>query len=128
MTIKQNENEAISSFQDRFQTDFNLVPGTDQKIAVIAFIEGLMMSRFKESILKRKPLILEEVNEHAYKYIWIEEVEKRDEKGRGKHPMEEAHRRSPEPKIRSALDRIWAIDKGYSKADLPRGNTFPLPG
>ncbi|GAA0141498.1 hypothetical protein LIER_02630 [Lithospermum erythrorhizon] len=82
------------------------------------------MGKFKESLLKRNPLCLAEVNELAYKYILIKEAEKRDEKGRVKRSMEKTRRRSPEPKRRSALDRIGAPDKGYSKADLPRGSAF----
>ncbi|GAA0151567.1 hypothetical protein LIER_10263 [Lithospermum erythrorhizon] len=39
MTIRQRENETISSFQDRFQTEFNLVPGGDQTTAIISFTE-----------------------------------------------------------------------------------------
>ncbi|GAA0141157.1 hypothetical protein LIER_35342 [Lithospermum erythrorhizon] len=73
--------------------------GADQRIAVIAFIEGLRMSKFKESLMKKKQ-------------IWIEDSEKRPEKGRGKRPMEEARRRSPEPKSWSVLDRIRALVKG----------------
>ncbi|GAA0170615.1 hypothetical protein LIER_24839 [Lithospermum erythrorhizon] len=94
MIIKKKENKTISSFQDRFQTEFNLVPGADQKIAVIAFVEGLMMIKFKESLLKKRPLNLEEVNECAYKYIRIEEAKKRVEKRRGERPMEEAREMS----------------------------------
>ncbi|GAA0165830.1 hypothetical protein LIER_21128 [Lithospermum erythrorhizon] len=44
----------------------------------------------------------------------IEEAEKRVGKGCGKRPMEDTRRRS-------ALDRIRALDRGYSCADLPRG-------
>ncbi|GAA0155105.1 hypothetical protein LIER_38019 [Lithospermum erythrorhizon] len=124
MTIKKKENEAIWSFQDRFQTEFNLVRGTDQKIAIITFIEGLMMNTFKESLLNKRHMSLEEVNDRAYKYIRIEEDEKRDEKGSGKRLMEETRRRIPEPKRRRALNRIRATDGGYSRADLPRSNTF----
>ncbi|GAA0154429.1 hypothetical protein LIER_12414 [Lithospermum erythrorhizon] len=102
--------------------EFNLVPRTNQKIAVIDFIEGLRTSKFKESLLKKRPLSLEEVNKRAYKYIRIEEASKRDEKRRGKRPMEEPRRRSPEPKRRSALDRIREPDRGYSIADLPQSS------
>ncbi|GAA0146383.1 hypothetical protein LIER_06356 [Lithospermum erythrorhizon] len=52
------------------------------------------------------------------------EAEKRVEKGRGKHPMEDTRRRSPDPKLQSALDMIRAPDNGYSWADLPRGSPF----
>ncbi|GAA0151898.1 hypothetical protein LIER_10515 [Lithospermum erythrorhizon] len=106
MTIKQRGRELISSFQDRFQMELNLVPGADQKIFVIAFVEGLRMRKFKESLLMKMPLNLEEVNGRAYRYIRIEEVEKRAEEGSGKRPMEEARRRSPEPKRHSALEKI----------------------
>ncbi|GAA0163105.1 hypothetical protein LIER_19057 [Lithospermum erythrorhizon] len=74
-----------------------------QKMAITAFVEGLRLGKFKESLLKRKPLNLEEVNERAYNYIWIEEVEKRARKGRGNRPMEDTRRRSPEPMRRSAF-------------------------
>ncbi|GAA0142436.1 hypothetical protein LIER_35571 [Lithospermum erythrorhizon] len=57
---------------------------SDQKIAVRALIEGLRMGKFKESLLKKNPMSLEEVIECAYKYIRIDEAEKRDGKGRGK--------------------------------------------
>ncbi|GAA0174936.1 hypothetical protein LIER_28215 [Lithospermum erythrorhizon] len=124
MIIKQRENEAISSFEDRFQTEFNLIPGADQKIVVIAFIEGLRMRKFKESLLKKKPSSLEEVNERAYKYIRIEEAEKRAEKGREKRPVEESRQRSPDPKRRSAFNKIKVPDRGYSRADLPRSSAF----
>ncbi|GAA0141172.1 hypothetical protein LIER_35344 [Lithospermum erythrorhizon] len=76
MSIRQRVNEAISSFQDLLQTKFNLVLEADQKIALIAFIEGLRMSQFILSLLKKKPSSLEEVNESAYKYIWIEYADK----------------------------------------------------
>ncbi|GAA0164182.1 hypothetical protein LIER_19878 [Lithospermum erythrorhizon] len=124
ITIKKGESESISSYQERFQTEFNLVPGEDKKIAVIAFVEGLRMGKFKEALLKRRPLDLEEVNERDYKYIQIEEAEKRAEKGRGKRPMEDVRLRSPKPKMRSALDEIGAPDRFYSRADLPRGSAF----
>ncbi|GAA0177834.1 hypothetical protein LIER_29758 [Lithospermum erythrorhizon] len=88
------ENEAILSFQDRFQKEFNHVPRVDQMIVVIAFIEGLRMSNFKESLLKKRHVSLKKVNERAYKYIQIEEAAKKDEKGRSKRLMEENHRRS----------------------------------
>ncbi|GAA0174034.1 hypothetical protein LIER_41648 [Lithospermum erythrorhizon] len=112
MTIRQRKNEAISFFQDRFQTEFNLVPGANQKIEVIAFIEGLRMSKFKESLMKKNTSSLEEVNERANKYIRIEKAEKRAEKEQGKRPVEESHRRSPNPKRRSALDRIRTPNRG----------------
>ncbi|GAA0144406.1 hypothetical protein LIER_04863 [Lithospermum erythrorhizon] len=51
----------------------------------------------------------------------IQEAENRAEKGHGKRPVEDNRRQSPELKRRSALDRIWAPDKAYSRADLPRG-------
>ncbi|GAA0164754.1 hypothetical protein LIER_20312 [Lithospermum erythrorhizon] len=38
--------------------------------------------------------------------------------------MGETHRRSPEPKRFSALDIIRALDRGYFRADLPRGSAF----
>ncbi|GAA0168514.1 hypothetical protein LIER_23217 [Lithospermum erythrorhizon] len=47
----KRENEPISSFQK----EFNLVLGANQKIEFIAFIEGLRLSKFKESILKKRP-------------------------------------------------------------------------
>ncbi|GAA0153151.1 hypothetical protein LIER_11463 [Lithospermum erythrorhizon] len=78
------------------------------------------MSKFKESLLKKRPSSLEEVDERAYKYIWIDEGEKRAEKGRGKYLVEESRRRSPDPKRRNALDRIRVPDRRYSMADLPR--------
>ncbi|GAA0170368.1 hypothetical protein LIER_40943 [Lithospermum erythrorhizon] len=84
------------------------------------------MGKFKESLLKRRPHDLEEVNERAYKYIRIEEVENMAEKGCGKRPIEDNHRHSPEPKRQSALDWIRAPDSAYSRADLPRRNAFSL--
>ncbi|GAA0185508.1 hypothetical protein LIER_32796 [Lithospermum erythrorhizon] len=68
--------------------EFNLVPGVDQKIDVKAFIEGLRFSKFNGYLLKKRPSSLEEINERAYKYIRIEETNKRAEKGSGKQPME----------------------------------------
>ncbi|GAA0149471.1 hypothetical protein LIER_43058 [Lithospermum erythrorhizon] len=52
------------------------------------------------------------------------EAEKRVEKRPRKHPIEETHRQSPNPKRRSALDRIRAPELGYSRADLPRRRAF----
>ncbi|GAA0161071.1 hypothetical protein LIER_17475 [Lithospermum erythrorhizon] len=121
-TNQHRENESISSFQERFQTEFNLFSGVDKTIVVTTFMEGLKMGNLKESLLNRKTLNLEEVNERAYKYIRIEEAEKMVEKGHGKRPMEETRRRSPMPKTRSGLDRIQAPDRGFSRTDLPRGN------
>ncbi|GAA0168949.1 hypothetical protein LIER_23534 [Lithospermum erythrorhizon] len=40
--------------------------------------------------------------------------------------MEEARRWSPNPKWRSALDKIRVPDKGYFRADLLRGSAFSL--
>ncbi|GAA0163858.1 hypothetical protein LIER_19629 [Lithospermum erythrorhizon] len=124
MTIKQRETELIASFQERFQTEFNLIHGVNKKIVVIAFVEGLRLKKFKELLLKRNPQDLEEVNERAYKYIQIEEAEKQAQKGRRKRPVDNNRRRSPEPKRRSTLDRIWAPDGAYSRTDLPRGSAF----
>ncbi|GAA0154163.1 hypothetical protein LIER_12226 [Lithospermum erythrorhizon] len=104
--------------------EFNVILGANPKIVVIAFVEGLRLSKFKESLLKRKSQDLEEVNEWAYKYIRIEEIDKRAEKGRGKRPIDSHGRRSPELKRRSALDRIRAPDRAYSRTDLPRGSAF----
>ncbi|GAA0173076.1 hypothetical protein LIER_26769 [Lithospermum erythrorhizon] len=109
---------------DRFQREFNLVPSVDQKIVIIAFIEGLRMSMFQESLVKKRHVSLGEVNERSYKYIRIEEAAKWDEKGHGKCPMEEDRRMSPKPKWRSALDRIRRPDRGYSRADLPLSSAF----
>ncbi|GAA0185972.1 hypothetical protein LIER_33260 [Lithospermum erythrorhizon] len=107
MTIRQRKTESIASFQEQFQTDFGLIPGANQKIAVIAFVEGLRMCKFKGSLLKRQPQDLEEVNERAYKYIRTEEAEKRAEKTKGKRPMEEHRWKSPEPQdeVRWILSR-----------------------
>ncbi|GAA0147907.1 hypothetical protein LIER_36607 [Lithospermum erythrorhizon] len=82
------------------------------------------MRKFKESLLNRRPSRLEDVNERAYKYIRIEEAEKRVEKGQGKPPVEESRRRSPDPKRRSALDGIRAPIWVYPRADLPRTSAF----
>ncbi|GAA0159212.1 hypothetical protein LIER_16042 [Lithospermum erythrorhizon] len=106
--------------QGQFNIGIQSRTGGGQKISVIAFLELSKKGNFKESLLKRKPLNLAEVNEQAYKYIQIEDAEKRADKRRGKRPMEETRRRSPEPKRRSTLDRIRALDKGYSRVDLPR--------
>ncbi|GAA0155033.1 hypothetical protein LIER_12856 [Lithospermum erythrorhizon] len=111
MTIKQRETQSITSFQERFQTEFNLTLRANQKIVVIAFVEGLRLSKFKESLLKRQSQDLEEVNELAYKYIWIEEADKSADKGRGKRPVDDNRHRSPQPKRQSALDRIRAPDR-----------------
>ncbi|GAA0174511.1 hypothetical protein LIER_27889 [Lithospermum erythrorhizon] len=100
------ETGSIAFFQERFQTEFNLIPRENQKIDMIAFVKGLRMCKFKESLIKRQPQDLEEVNERAYKYIRIEEAEKRDEKGKGKRPMEEHRWKSPKRRRRSSLDRI----------------------
>ncbi|GAA0145326.1 hypothetical protein LIER_05547 [Lithospermum erythrorhizon] len=62
------------------QTELNLVPRTDQKIEIIAFIEGLRMRKFNESFMKKRSSRLEEVKEWAYKYIQIEEARKRQRK------------------------------------------------
>ncbi|GAA0144504.1 hypothetical protein LIER_04934 [Lithospermum erythrorhizon] len=67
---------------------------------------------------------MEEFNERAYVYIQIDEVEKRADKAKGKRPMNESPRRSPEPRRRSALDRIREPEKAYTQSDLPRGSTF----
>ncbi|GAA0164765.1 hypothetical protein LIER_20321 [Lithospermum erythrorhizon] len=83
------------------------------------------MSKFKESLLKKNPLSLEEVNKRAYKYIHLDEADKRADKGWGKRQMEEAHLRSPEQKkAEHALDRIRAPDTRYSGADLRWSNAF----
>ncbi|GAA0155562.1 hypothetical protein LIER_13264 [Lithospermum erythrorhizon] len=47
------------------------------------------------------------------------EAENRAEKRRGKCPVEDSYWRSPDPKRLSALDRILASAKGYSRVDLP---------
>ncbi|GAA0173871.1 hypothetical protein LIER_27384 [Lithospermum erythrorhizon] len=70
------------------------------------------MSKFKEYLLKKKPLRMEVVNERDYKYIWIEKAEKISEKGRGKRPTEVSRRRSPDRRRRSALDKIQAPNRG----------------
>ncbi|GAA0142008.1 hypothetical protein LIER_35496 [Lithospermum erythrorhizon] len=124
MTIKQRETESIVSLQEHFQTEFNLTPGEDQKIDVIAFVEGWRICKFKESLLKRPPQDLEEVKELAYKYIQIEEAEKRAKKGHKKCTVEDNRRQSPDPKRRSTLDMIRVPDRAYSRVDLPRGNAF----
>ncbi|GAA0168947.1 hypothetical protein LIER_23532 [Lithospermum erythrorhizon] len=98
--------------------------GLTRKIAVIAFVEGLKINKFKESLLKKRPSSLEEINERVYKYIRIEEAWKRVERGYEKRLMEETRRQSPHPKRRSALDRIRVPDRGYSRANLPRGSAF----
>ncbi|GAA0158907.1 hypothetical protein LIER_15815 [Lithospermum erythrorhizon] len=138
MTIKQKANEGISSFQDSFQIEFNLFPRADQKIAVIVFMEGLRMSKFKESVMKKMPLSLEEkkmplsleeVNELAYIYIRIVEVEKRDEKRRGKLPMEETRLWSPERKGEvvwtGSGGRIWDIPEKISLGILTKEDQSP---
>ncbi|GAA0154183.1 hypothetical protein LIER_12240 [Lithospermum erythrorhizon] len=53
MTIKQRETESIASIQERFQSEFNLIPGANKKIDAITFVEGLRLTKFKESVLKR---------------------------------------------------------------------------
>ncbi|GAA0171322.1 hypothetical protein LIER_25378 [Lithospermum erythrorhizon] len=77
---------------------------------------GRIMSpgQINKVVMRRDPL-----NERTYKYIRIEEAEKRAKKRRGNRPEEEARRSCPDLKRRSALDRIWASDWGYSKDDLP---------
>ncbi|GAA0162263.1 hypothetical protein LIER_18391 [Lithospermum erythrorhizon] len=56
--------------------------------------------------------------------MWIEEAEKKDEKGQGKRSAEDNRHRSPEPKRRSTLDRILAPYRAYSRVDLPKGSAF----
>ncbi|GAA0170239.1 hypothetical protein LIER_24542 [Lithospermum erythrorhizon] len=82
------------------------------------------MGKFKVSLLKKWPQDLGEFNERAYKYIQIEETEKWAEKVRGKCQLEDNRQRSPEPKRRSALDRIRAPDKSHSRANFPRSSAF----
>ncbi|GAA0146297.1 hypothetical protein LIER_06288 [Lithospermum erythrorhizon] len=85
------------------------------------------MSKFKESLLKKRRLSLEEVNERAYKCIRIEEATKRYEKGRGKCSMEETRQRSPKPKRRIALDMIQAPDKGFQNGSPLGQRLLPPP-
>ncbi|GAA0183030.1 hypothetical protein LIER_30516 [Lithospermum erythrorhizon] len=51
-------------------------------------------------------------------------AEKRAEKGKGKCSVDEHWRRSPKPRRRSALDRIRAPNRAYTRTDLPRGISF----
>ncbi|GAA0150356.1 hypothetical protein LIER_37104 [Lithospermum erythrorhizon] len=73
------------------------------------------MGKLKESLLKRKLLNLEEVNELAYKYIQIEEAKKSPkgtwETSDGRNLLEKPRAKEPEC-------------PGYSRADLPRGSAF----
>ncbi|GAA0151748.1 hypothetical protein LIER_10402 [Lithospermum erythrorhizon] len=114
MTIKQRETESIASFQEWFQTKFNLILGANPKIAVIAFVEGLRLSKFKESLLMRRPQDLEEVNEWSYKYIRIEDAEKKTEKGCGKLPVEDKRREAPSPR-----GEVPWTGSGYSTGPTP---------
>ncbi|GAA0156715.1 hypothetical protein LIER_14141 [Lithospermum erythrorhizon] len=76
------------------------------------------MGKFKESLSKKRPMGLEEVNEHAYKYTRIKEATKRDEKGRGKHLMDET-RRKPSPAFGMRGRRRRLLEVGdESGADL----------
>ncbi|GAA0171957.1 hypothetical protein LIER_25877 [Lithospermum erythrorhizon] len=38
--------------------------------------------------------------------------------------MDETSRRSPDPKLQSAMEWIRTPDRGYSRADVPRGSAF----
>ncbi|GAA0152452.1 hypothetical protein LIER_10933 [Lithospermum erythrorhizon] len=55
--------------RERFQTEFNLIHGANQKIAVNAFVEGLQLSKFKESLLKRQPQDRIQAPNRAYSQI-----------------------------------------------------------
>ncbi|GAA0138268.1 hypothetical protein LIER_34908 [Lithospermum erythrorhizon] len=46
------------------------------------------------------------------------------EKGKGKWPVEEHRWISPEPRRRSALDKIRAPERANSRSDLPWGSAF----
>ncbi|GAA0162059.1 hypothetical protein LIER_43594 [Lithospermum erythrorhizon] len=105
-------------------TEFYLVPRADQKITVVTFIDQLRMGKFKKSLLKKRSTSLEEANLCFYKYIQIKEMAKKNEKGRGKHPMDETRQRSPKPKRRSPLDKIRAPDRGYFRLYFLRRSAF----
>ncbi|GAA0158649.1 hypothetical protein LIER_15615 [Lithospermum erythrorhizon] len=81
------------------------------------------MSKFKESLLKRQPQDLEEVNERAYKYIRIEGAEKSAEKGHGKRPVEDNRCRSPRPR-----GEVPWIRFGHSRERAPSFRIYPSPG
>ncbi|GAA0164755.1 hypothetical protein LIER_20313 [Lithospermum erythrorhizon] len=74
LTRRGNNTELAGLAPFSHEMEINLVPRANQKIAVIALIEEVRMSKFKESLLKKSPMSLEEVNKRAYKYIRIEEV------------------------------------------------------
>ncbi|GAA0152183.1 hypothetical protein LIER_10726 [Lithospermum erythrorhizon] len=106
---------------------FNLVPGANQKIAVIDFIEGLRMRRFKESLLKKRPSSLEEVNERAYKYIRTEEAEKTAERecgiaSHGGNPPAEGPGHDPAGNVSMGIeDKRMLPRPPEQKTLMPRG-------
>ncbi|GAA0157721.1 hypothetical protein LIER_14926 [Lithospermum erythrorhizon] len=77
-----------------------------------------------EALQRQADALSTRVTGQEYKYIRIEEEEKRAEKSGGSGRETIVGAEAPELNRQSALDRIRAPDKAYSRADLPRGSAF----
>ncbi|XP_057746912.1 uncharacterized protein LOC130966160 [Arachis stenosperma] len=71
--IKQGDRESLRSFMERFNKACLDIPSLPTKMAIMGLINGLREGPFSQSISKKHPKSLNEVQERAKKYINMEE-------------------------------------------------------
>ena len=74
MNIKQQDNEMLMSYITRFNKEALSIGEADDKILVVAFINGLQKGKFLFSLYKNDPKTMSDVLYRATKYMNVEDA------------------------------------------------------
>ncbi|KAI3463438.1 hypothetical protein Pfo_020101 [Paulownia fortunei] len=96
-SIAQKEKESIRDYVRRFMEGVHEVPHVNHELMVGIMQQNLRHGRFKESIVGRPPVTLDELLKRAEKYIRIEETTIMTALGKIKHLEDERPGERNEP-------------------------------
>ena len=74
MNIKQREDETLRSYITRFNKEALLIDEANDKILVVAFMNGLWKGKFLFSLYKNNPKTMSDVLYRATKYMNAEDA------------------------------------------------------
>ncbi|XP_063948030.1 uncharacterized protein LOC135152126 [Daucus carota subsp. sativus] len=83
MNLHQGKNESLREYMNRFTKEALKVPDLDQKVAMIALQQGTTDDNFRQSLAKRAPDNMNDLQERAGKYIKAEESLRKSQSNQG---------------------------------------------
>ena len=123
MSIKQREDETLRSYISRFNQEALSIDETDDKILVVAFMNGLWKGKFLFSLYKNDLKTMSEVLYRATKYMNAEDaLLAREKKLKKKERQEDTWQDQGQKKARTGDRR----DERRSRPSGGRFTTFTL--